>query len=44
MKINNPKITNYEVSSFNECIINNEFNKVLINENSNDFLDLTEYT
>lgn len=44
MKINNPKIINYEVSSFSECIKNKEFNKVLINENSNDFLDLTEYT
>ena len=33
-KISEPKIKNCEVSSFNECIKNGEFNRVKISENS----------
>ena len=44
MKISEPKIKNCEVSSFNECVKNEEFNKVKIRKNSSVSLDLTDYT
>lgn len=44
MKITEPKIKNIYELSFNECINNNEFSKVYIKDNTNDILDLREYT
>ena len=44
MKVNDPKITNYQVCTFKECTQNSEFNKVLIKENIDVRLDLTDYS